>query len=96
MYYGLIFMSKSYRRTVRDYGLSQEYITPYTPEQNGVVERVIRTLKEECIWLHRFESMEGAERALGRWIEKSNTERPHEELGWRNPAERREQQREAA
>jgi len=93
---GLIFMSKSYRRTVRDYGLGQEYITPYTPEQNGVVERVIRTLKEECVWLHRFDSIEEAERAIGRWVEKYNSERPHEELGWLSPVEWREQQKQAA
>ncbi|WP_246039052.1 transposase [Peristeroidobacter soli] len=27
------------------YGLRQEFITPHSPEQNGMVERVIRTLK---------------------------------------------------
>jgi putative transposase len=93
---GLIFMAQSYRRTARDYGLSQEYITPYTPEQNGVVERVIRTLKEECIWLHRFESMEEAERAISRWVEEYNTERPHEQLSWNTPSQWRERHEQAA
>lgn len=87
---GLVFLAKSYRKTVRDYGLSQEYITPYTPEQNGLVERVFRTLKEECVWLHRFESIEQAEKAIGAWIEKYNTQRPHEALGWLTPSQWRE------
>ena len=38
------------------YGLAQEYITPYSPEQNGMIERFFRTLKEECLWQHRFTS----------------------------------------
>jgi transposase InsO family protein len=27
----------------RSYGLDQEYITPYAPEQNGMIERFFRT-----------------------------------------------------
>ena len=51
---GLVFTSRRYTATVRAYGLTQEFITPYTPEQNGLVERFIRSLKEECIWLNRW------------------------------------------
>ena len=43
---GLVFTSRSYTALVRGYGLRQEFITPHTPEQNGMVERVIRTLKD--------------------------------------------------
>lgn len=39
---GLVFTSKRYTNTVRSYGLTQEFITPYTPEQNGIVERFIK------------------------------------------------------
>jgi putative transposase len=45
---GLVFTSRSYTALVRSYGLRQEFITPHTPEQNGLVERVIQTLKEQC------------------------------------------------
>ena len=53
---GLVFQSRSFRQSCRDYGLRQEYITPYTPEQNGLIERFFRSLKEECVWQHRFRS----------------------------------------
>ncbi|MBE7496734.1 MAG: hypothetical protein HS117_17470 [Verrucomicrobiaceae bacterium] len=33
---GLVFGSRAYRALVRDYGLTQEYIAPYTPEQRPV------------------------------------------------------------
>lgn len=44
---GLVFGSRLYRGCVRNYGLAQEFITPYTPEDNGLVERFIRSFKEE-------------------------------------------------
>jgi transposase InsO family protein len=34
---GLIFQSQRFRAACRDYRLSQEFITPYTPEQNGLI-----------------------------------------------------------
>lgn len=43
---GLVFTSRSYTALVRSYGLRQEFITPHCPQQNGMVEQVIRTLKE--------------------------------------------------
>ena len=39
---------KVFVKGVKRYGLDQEYITPYTPEQNGMIERFFKTLKEEC------------------------------------------------
>src|SRR5690606_4050710 len=45
---GLVFTSLDYTRLVRNYGLRQEFITPHCPQQDGMVERVIRTLKEQC------------------------------------------------
>ena len=53
---GLVFTSRQYTRLVRSYGLQQKFITPHCPQQNGLVERVIRTLKEQCVHRHRFET----------------------------------------
>ena len=46
---GLVFTSRRYTATVKAYGIKQEFIIPYTPEQNGLVERFMQTIKEECI-----------------------------------------------
>lgn len=59
---GLVFTSRSYTALVRSYGLRQEFITPHSPEQNGMVERVICTLKEQCVHRHPFETLPRATR----------------------------------
>lgn len=90
---GLIFQSRRFRRACRDYKLSQEFITPYTPEQNGMIERFFRSLKEECAWLHNFRDFEEARRTITTWIRYYNEERPHQSLGYLSPAQYRAQQR---
>ena len=84
---GLVFTSRSYTALVKSYGLQQEFITPYSPEQNGMVERVIRTLKDQCVHRHRFETLQHASRVIGDWIRFYNHQRPHQALGMKTPAE---------
>lgn len=84
---GLVFTSRSYTSLVKSYGLQQEFITPYCPEQNGMIERVIRTFKEQCAHRQRFETLQHASRAIGDWIGFYNHRRPHQALGMRTPAE---------
>lgn len=62
---GLVFTSRHYTASVRSYGLRQEFITPHCPKQNGMVGRVIRTLKKQCVHRHRFESIQHAAQAIG-------------------------------
>ncbi len=64
--------------------LGQEFITPYTPEQNGIIERFFRSLKEECVWQHNFTRFADAREALTRWINWYNESRPHQALGYRS------------
>ena len=72
---------------MRSYGLRQEFITPHCPQQNGMVERLIRTLKEQCVHRHRFESVQHASRIIADWILFYNTQRPHQALKMKTPAE---------
>lgn len=88
---GLIFQSRRFRQACRDYRLQQEFITPYTPEQNGLIERFFRSLKEECVWQHTFQTFEEARRVIRDWVHWYNEERPHSALGYRSPAQYRAQ-----
>jgi putative transposase len=82
---GLILQSRRFRGACRDYRLSQEFITPYTPQQNGMIERFFRTLKEECTWQYNFGSFIEAKAAISNWIGWYNAERPHSSLGYQSP-----------
>ena len=84
---GLIFQARRFREACRHYRLRQEFITPYTPAQNGMIERFFRSLKEECVWLQRFRSFSQARRAVARWIRWYNEGRPHQSLGYLSPHE---------
>ncbi len=89
---GLAFQSRRFRETCRTYNLSQEYITPYTPEQNGMIERSFRSLKEECTWQHNFKDFEEARRAVQSWISWYDEVRPHQALCYLSPAQFRSKQ----
>lgn len=89
---GLIFQSRRFRQACRDYRLQQEFITPYTPEQNGLIERFFRSLKEECVWQTDFASFEDARQRIARWMWWYNEERPHQALQYRSPRQFRQEQ----
>ena len=94
---GLIFQSRQFRQACRDYRLQQEFITPYTPEQNGLIERFFRSLKEECVWQYHFAGFAEAQRAIATWIQWYNEDRPHQALQYRSPRRyRREQEAKVA
>lgn len=83
------FPSHRFRKARREYGLKREYITPYTPEQNGVIELCFRSLKEECVGLTNFKSFKEAQRAIERWVRSYNEERTQQALGYLSPVEYR-------
>ena len=61
------------------------------PECNGVAERFMRTLKEECLYLHDFESLEEARQKIDAFIERYNRGWLLERHGYRTPAQVRQE-----
>src|SRR6266568_766545 len=51
------------------------------PQYIGVAERFMRTLKEQCLYLHRFTSLVEARTIIGEFIERYNTQWLIERLG---------------
>ena len=82
---GLIVQRRRLREAWRFYRLQHEFITPYTPEQNGMIERWFRSLKEACVWHHQFRTFAEARAAIARWIRWYNEERPHQAVGYHSP-----------
>lgn len=59
------------------------------PECNGVIERFMRTLKAQCLYLHRFQTLEEARGVIAEFIDRYNREWLIERLGYRTPAQAR-------
>lgn len=53
---------------------------------NIFVERLWRSLKYECVYLHAWESGSEAKTGIRKWIEFYNHKRPHSALGGQPPA----------
>ena len=88
---GLVFGSKAFTRVSRRFNVTQHYITPYTPEQNGMIERFFRTAKEEMFCQYNLEDTDEAFRRFDEWISFYHEQRPHSALGYRSPPEFRRQ-----
>ena len=54
---------------------------------NVFIERLWRSLKYECVYLHAFETGSELRTGLTRWIGYYNTRRPHSALAGRTPDE---------
>ncbi len=54
---------------------------------NVFIERLLRSLKYECVYLHAFETGTELRDGLTSWIDFYNTSRPHSSLAGRTPDE---------
>lgn len=71
------------------WNLDHTYAPVGRPTGNAVVERFIRTLKEELIWLRDWESADELRSAIAAWLHHYHHHRPHQALNWQTPMERR-------
>ena len=60
------------------------------PEGNGCAERFVRTLKENLLWVHAFDTVEQLRRALLAFRETYNTTWLIQRLGYQTPAAARQ------
>ena len=58
-------------------------------ECNGIMERWIRTLKEECLYLHDFATLEEARQVIRAFVERYKHAWLLERHGYRTPADLR-------
>ncbi len=71
------------------WNLVHTYAPVGRPTGNAVVERFIRTLKEELIWLRDWDSVDELRAAVAAWLHHYLHHRPHQALNWQTPIERR-------
>ena len=80
--------STSFMRDMKGLGIEQIFTSYDNPKGNAETERMMRTIKEEVIWLNEFSSLEEAREKIGRWVEVDyNQLYVHSGLGYRSPEE---------
>ena len=73
----------------KDWNVDHTFAPVGRPTGNTVAQRVIRTMKEQCIWLRDWVSLKDLEAALAVWQSEYNERLPHQALHWSTPSERR-------
>jgi transposase InsO family protein len=69
-------------------GIEQVFTNYDNPKGNAETERLMRTIKEELLWLREFTSLEEARTAIHHWITVEYNERyVHSALGYKSPRE---------
>lgn len=74
-----------YRWAAR-HNVSQAFIDPGKPWQNGAAESLVATFRRECLDAELFPTLEVAQIQSDRWRRIYNHERPHSRVGGRCPA----------
>jgi len=79
--------SKAFVEYLGKMGIRGQYTGYNAPDDNAFVERIIRTLKEEEIWLNQYDTWSEAHEAIDRYVRYYNEERIHSALEYRTPVE---------
>ncbi len=72
----------AYRR-----GVQLDFIRPGTPVENACIEPLNGPLRDECLNVHQFTSLEDARATIEAWRVDDNHRRPHSSLGHLTPTE---------
>ncbi len=89
--WGPQYVAEAFRAELGWLGVTHSPSFVREPQCNGVIERFIRTLKEQCLWLHRFETLDEARAIIGGFIHRYNHQWLIERLGYRTPATARQE-----
>jgi transposase InsO family protein len=84
--HGSQFVADDYQRELAFLGIASSPAFVREPEGNGCVERFIRTLKENLLWVRRFDTIEGLRLALHAFQAIYNQTWIVERHGYQTPA----------
>ena len=83
-------MSDAFQEEIRFLGIVSSPAFVRQPEGNGCVERFIRTLKEQLLWLRSYRNLEELRQALLAFQEQYNEHWLIERNGSRSPRKARQ------
>ena len=80
--------SRAFMQKTKELGIRQIFTTYNNPKGNADTERVIRTIKEEVIWINEFTSLTEVCNIIPNWIEIDyNKLYIHSRLNYKSPEE---------
>lgn len=79
--------SRNYLKTLETLEIKGEWIGFNCPEQNGHIESLIGTLKNDFIWTDEYDSFEEAYRMIKQAVYEYNQDHPHSSLDYLSPDE---------
>jgi len=89
--HGSQYMSDDYQAEIAFLGMESSPSFVRQPECNGCVERFIRTLKEQLLWVRVFQNVEELRCALAEFRERYNQHWIVQRLNYLTPAQARQQ-----
>ena len=79
------FISDEYKSLLKSHGIRQSMDGKSRWADNIMIERWFRSLKTEEIYVNEYNSPRELRRAISRYIEVYNNERPHQALEYHTP-----------
>jgi len=83
---GSEFISKVMDRWAYERGIELDFSRPGKPTDNAKIESFNGRLRQECLNLHWFLSLDDARTKIEAWRQYYNETRPHSALQWESPA----------
>jgi putative transposase len=85
--HGTEFMSRALEDWAYQRGVQLDFIRPGKPVENAFIESFNGRLRDECLTVHQFTSIEDARTKIEAWRVDYNQRRPHSSLGHLTPNE---------
>jgi putative transposase len=85
--HGTEFTSRALEDWAYERGVELDFIRPGRPIENAYVESFNGRLRDECLNVHQFTSLDDARRKIEAWRIDYNQHRPHGSLGKLTPSE---------
>ena len=80
--------AKSFNAFLKDLGILNEYSRPHVPEDQAVLERFFRTIKQDEVYHQEYKNHYQAKDGISEFINYYNHRRPHQGIGFITPYEK--------
>lgn len=84
---GSQYTSDRFISTLKVYGIRHEVTGKNRPDHNAYIEAFHKSIKEDCIWQHDFQTFQEADLVICKFFHDYNWNRPHSSLKYMTPKE---------